>query len=136
MTRRDVLGLVFTLPALAQDWRSGEEIEQGDTAIKLIDYGVGTKAPPAFGIGVRTKIDADAALVQVFYAVPAADLNFPAGQNPFEELIFCEERMAPIAGNAAYGATDLFSVPRGDIRFIKVKFFKTVTERRFGKPAK
>jgi hypothetical protein len=116
MTRR-----LFTLAAIGASAgaavRFDEEMTNGDTAIRLIDATEDKGGP--FMVGVRTSVKADQALVQVFYHVRT--LVFGASR----DLLLHKESIAPIAGNEGYGATaDNFAIPRDQVQFIRVTFFK------------
>src|SRR6266446_248112 len=102
--------------ALARGQNAREIATDGkDTFIILFDDGVG-----GFGVGVRTSVKADNSLVEVFYDA----------ESEFGKLLLSKRSMAPVAGTLGYGATrDTFTIPRKDVRFINVTFFREIGKR-------
>ncbi len=102
--------------AIASGQNSHEIATDGkDTFVVLFEDGVG-----GFGVGVRTSVRADDSLVEVFYDA----------ETEFGKLLLSKRSMAPVAGMLGYGATrDNFTIPRKDVRFINVTFFREVGKR-------
>ena len=93
-----------------------EEMEQGDTAIRLLDAGASR-----FMVGVRTKVKCDQILVTVFYRL---DVDFGGGTT---KVLLSKESLAPYAGHNIYAATrEDFSIPHNSVEFIRLTFFNEV----------
>jgi hypothetical protein len=113
------------------EWGSpyGDTTAEGDTFVILFDG----NTPDEFGVGVRTSVKADYAMVEVFYNQPSA---------AYGNLLLSKESMAPIAGTDAYGGTRRnFTIPRDAIDSIVVTFFnrlnsRVLTEKRGVDPAR
>jgi hypothetical protein len=118
---------LFTGPAavaqsLADRTRNSEiATESDDTWIRLIS----DKDPNVFFVGVRSSIEAEYALVTVFYNL---HLHTASGNTKF---LVSKESMAPVAGIRGYGATrDQFSIPRDLLDFVQVTFLNQVAQRK------
>jgi hypothetical protein len=104
----------------------GQELvtPDGDTSVNLMDAGSG-----AFLVGVRTRVEADWALVTVFYREQWGSRELP------QELLLSSESMAPVAGWKIHGAThNSFAIPRDRIQFIRVLFLNEAGKREVKPP--
>lgn len=91
----------------------GEPIQRGDTTILLMRE---PDAPEGeFSVGVQSKTG-DQALVQVFYETSAPGIG---------KLLLHHEAAAPVVSGWGFGATNLFHIPPGSLRMIRVKLFTT-----------
>jgi|SRR5579864_7840522 len=109
------LGIGTAAVQTDQEMQSG-----GDTWIRIMQEPV----VDSFFVGVRTKVKADWARVQIFYRQNLPGLEPPALRS--------KESLAPVAGESGYGASELFPAEvLPHVEFIRVTFLRDAGQREF-----
>ena len=128
MTRRALIVGTVAAQLVAQTTLAERELatDNSDTFLSVVDAEgnpTGTqKHVGPFMVGVRTRVKADQALVEVFYH---AFIDGIKGA-----VLLSKASLAPVAGFEAYGGTrDNFDIPRERVQFIRVRFFNEVGKR-------